>query len=259
MPAFNAREFIEEAIASVLNQQYSRWELIIINDGSTDDTEKIILKFTDKRIKYLKTTNKGVSSARNNGLLRMKGDFFCFLDADDTLTPQSIKARVRALEDNATFSFIDGFVLRMDGDLAKVRDRWKPSFFGNPFEDLVRLTGMSFFGNSWMIRRKPDFNYTFREGLTHCEDLLFYMEIAKNGGLYFFIEEDILRYRMHGESAMKNLDGLSNGYREVYEWLKTQRVREDLLGYYQQKVNRIITRSYLRAIDPIKAIKKRLI
>ena len=90
MPAFNAEKYIGEAIQSVLDQEHKNFELIIINDGSKDATAEIVKLFTDKRIRYLQQENKGVSVARNRGLEEMKGDFFCFLDADDVFTQTGI-------------------------------------------------------------------------------------------------------------------------------------------------------------------------
>ena len=90
MPAYNVEKHIASSISSVLNQSYNNWELIIINDGSTDETEQTIKLFKDKRIKYFKKQNGGVSSARNLALIKMQGDYFCFLDADDRLTKNSL-------------------------------------------------------------------------------------------------------------------------------------------------------------------------
>src|SRR5687767_1726855 len=94
MPAFNAEKFIEAAIQSVLDQTYSNIELIIINDGSSDRTEEKIFKFNANCIRYFKQENKGVSAARNQGLENMRGDFFCFLDADDIYPLNSIASRM---------------------------------------------------------------------------------------------------------------------------------------------------------------------
>jgi glycosyltransferase involved in cell wall biosynthesis len=256
---YNNEDFLSEAILSVINQSYQNWELIAVNDGSTDDSAKVAQSFTDHRIRCLEKPNGGVSSGRNIGLNRMRGIYFCFLDADDSLPSHSVGARVKVLQDNSDYHFVDGTVVKMDQNMANAFGRWRPSFFGNPFEDLVKLTGKSFFGPSWMIRRQSDVVYRFREGLTHCEDLLFYMEIARSGGRYCYTEEDILYYRVHGKSAMANIDGLSNGYHEVYHWLKNQGIGQELVNEYRHKVNRIISRSYLNAFNPIKAIKKRLV
>ena len=83
MPAYNAEKSINHAINSVLNQHYTDFELIIIDDGSQDDTRNLVMRYADKRIRYIYQENAGVSAARNRGILSATRDFICFLDADD--------------------------------------------------------------------------------------------------------------------------------------------------------------------------------
>jgi glycosyltransferase involved in cell wall biosynthesis len=83
MPAYNAERFIAEAIESVLAQTYPHWELIIVDDGSTDTTPDIVVRFNDPRIKVIRQANKGEGGARNTGLDVAQGEFIGFLDADD--------------------------------------------------------------------------------------------------------------------------------------------------------------------------------
>ena len=85
LPTFNRAHMIHEAIKSVFNQTYKNWELIIVDDGSTDKTKEVIDKYIekDKRVRYLYQKNKERSAARNNGIKNAKGDWICFLDSDD--------------------------------------------------------------------------------------------------------------------------------------------------------------------------------
>ena len=83
IPLYNKEHYVKATIESVLSQTYPNWELIIVNDGSTDHSESIVLQFQDKRIKYVKQLNQGVSAARNKGLSLAEGAFIAFLDADD--------------------------------------------------------------------------------------------------------------------------------------------------------------------------------
>lgn len=85
MPAYNAAPFISQSIQSIINQSHENWELIIINDGSIDITEDIVLEFMkfDNRIKLLSKKNAGVASARNDGINYASGEYFAFLDSDD--------------------------------------------------------------------------------------------------------------------------------------------------------------------------------
>ncbi len=91
MPTYNRADLLHRSIHSILNQTFSDFELIIINDGSIDNTDDVISGFQDKRIKYEKfTINRGVNSARNRGLDLSRGEYVMFLDSDDELLPNAL-------------------------------------------------------------------------------------------------------------------------------------------------------------------------
>ncbi|WP_163409654.1 glycosyltransferase family 2 protein [Flavobacterium ajazii] len=87
IPLYNKENFIENTLKSVLNQNFTDFEVIIINDGSTDSSEEKVLQFNDSRIKYHRKKNGGVSSARNYGIEKAKSDYITFIDADDYWYP----------------------------------------------------------------------------------------------------------------------------------------------------------------------------
>ncbi len=98
MPLYNAEKYVAEAIESVINQTYTHWELIIVNDGSTDNSLAVAKKFENEKIKVFTQENKGASSARNYGLREAKGVYIQFLDADDLLSESKIEEQVKSLE-----------------------------------------------------------------------------------------------------------------------------------------------------------------
>ncbi|MBI2721824.1 MAG: glycosyltransferase [Bacteroidetes bacterium] len=99
VPLFNAQSYIDETILSVLKQEYINWELIIVDDGSVDKSaDKVNAYLYDTRIKYCYQTNQGVSSARNHGLIKAKGKYVAFLDADDVWLPDNLKEKIAVLE-----------------------------------------------------------------------------------------------------------------------------------------------------------------
>lgn len=101
MPTHNNQNTIKEAINSILSQTYKNFEFIIINDGSIDDTEKIIKSFKDKRIKYLENkTNKGISFSLNKGIKTAEGKYIARMDADDISLPQRLKIQIAFMEKN---------------------------------------------------------------------------------------------------------------------------------------------------------------
>ncbi len=98
MPAYNAERTIESSIRSVLSASSDCFELLIINDGSTDNTEKIIKSFADSRIKYIKKENSGVSNTRNYGLKNACGEYITFIDSDDCYTHSAIDKIIEYIE-----------------------------------------------------------------------------------------------------------------------------------------------------------------
>ena len=254
LPVFNAEKYIRSAIQSVLDQSFLNWELLIVNDGSTDDTKNIIESFDDVRIRVFNQGNNGVSSARNRGLAAMKGAYFCFLDADDVLPKRSLEVRLDRFLVNSELSFVDGVVSIRSEDMKLELSQYKPVIEGNVFSSLVRLTGECFFGPSWMIKREEGGTYTFQEGLTHGEDLCFYLSLAKHRN-YGFVEEEILWYRKGHNSAMTNVVGLEKGYHFLYGYAKYLGASNVDLTYLKKRIRRIVFLSYmLDKKSPFKAI-----
>lgn len=100
MPAFNAAGYIAEAIESVLRQSFTSFELLIVNDGSADNTVPVIQQFTDKRIRVVNQSRKGIGAALNTGLSVAKGDYIARFDADDICLPQRLQRQVDFLDSN---------------------------------------------------------------------------------------------------------------------------------------------------------------
>lgn len=100
IPLYNAEKYVAEAIESVINQTYTNWELIIVNDGSIDNSLAIAKSFENEKIKVFSQENKGASAARNFGYSLSKGDFIKFFDADDLLSQNMLEEQVNRLKDN---------------------------------------------------------------------------------------------------------------------------------------------------------------
>ena len=98
MPAYNAAPYIEEAIRSALSQSWSNLEVVVVNDGSKDDTAILARAIGDDRVRVIDRANGGVSNARNTGVDAAHGEFIAFLDADDALHPRAIEFKMDALQ-----------------------------------------------------------------------------------------------------------------------------------------------------------------
>lgn len=143
MPAYNAEKFIGEAVESVLSQTYQDWELIIVNDGSTDATPDILANFPDSRIKVYHQSNGGEASARNTALSHIDTRFLAFLDADDAFLPDHLAATVGYLQSHPDRGgvYSDGFYIDENGARLKpLSGRRRGPFEGDIFEQMVRAS-----------------------------------------------------------------------------------------------------------------------
>ncbi len=114
IPSYNSAHLLPETIASVQAQTYRHWELLIINDGSTDDTDRIVAQYLqqhpDDRIQFISKPNGGVSNTRNFGANLAQGDIIAFLDADDRWLPHNLKSHIEHFEANPAIGVSFGHV-----------------------------------------------------------------------------------------------------------------------------------------------------
>lgn len=243
LPCYNSDKYIVDAVESVIDQIYQNWELLIVNDGSTDRTEDKILQFKDPRIRYFKQKNQGVSSARNLALSEMRGELFCFLDSDDKLSKDSLLNRVIKFED-PSISFVDGIVNTWDVTMKNLTSVFIPTYVGNPLKELLMLKSSCFYGITWMIRTNE--KIYFDTEFTNCEDLNFFIEQSINGGNYCFVNTPIYERRSVSNSASSNLDLLGKGYLKLYIRIKKLEVlsRFELIQL-KFKIKKIMFLSFL--------------
>ena len=109
MPSWNTGRFIAESIQSVINQTYRNWELIIVDDCSTDDTDAVVAAFSDTRIRYLKNVkNSGAAVTRNRAMREAKGEWIAFLDSDDLWAPEKLAKQIGFMKEHGyVFSYHD--------------------------------------------------------------------------------------------------------------------------------------------------------
>jgi glycosyltransferase involved in cell wall biosynthesis len=256
MPALNAEAYIGEAIVSVQDQTWSNWELIIVDNGSSDSTLDRVANFNDPRITVLRQPIRGVSRARNVALGHLKGAYYCFLDADDRLPSRSLEARVLMLENDRSMMFADGNVDRWDHHTGVLSAQHRPDFIGPPFTALMEMRATVFFGLSWMIRRCQATEARFQEHLSHCEDLAFYLSIARAGN-YTHTSEVVLHYRTGHGSAMTDIRALDKGYLALYQWATSFLPPPDKVDLHNlwRRIRRVMFRGFLKRGMPFDALR----
>jgi glycosyltransferase involved in cell wall biosynthesis len=205
MPAKNAASYIGEAIESVIGQGPEVDELIIVDDGSTDDTAAIVRNFTDERIRLIKSERAGVSAARNIGAQAATGAWLMFLDSDDRLREGAVAKLLKGAASVPVAAIIYADYDRIDergrpiGRRGLLRTRKKPS--GRVLEQLV--AGNFIVNGGVMIIRSAAFVASggFDESLKYCEDWYCWCKLAATEGFHY-IPEIVLDYRVHGANTM---------------------------------------------------------
>ncbi|MES2376882.1 MAG: glycosyltransferase family 2 protein [Bacteroidota bacterium] len=116
IPVYNGAKYLPETINSIIDQHYENFEILIINDGSIDNTEEIALEFKskDSRIRYFKRSNSGTSAARNFGFENSVGEFIVFFDADDLMEPDFLKTRLDVMLENSNIGFCGSYIKQVD-------------------------------------------------------------------------------------------------------------------------------------------------
>lgn len=236
-PAYNAQRFVGEAIKSVINQSWQNWEMLIIDDGSLDDTSQICQDFCDidKRVKLIKSSNHGVSHARNLGLKSAKGKYIGFLDADDIIDPDYIKLIIKKLEDTGV-DISGSTLVRMDEGLANVLSRNQSSFHGPLINPLSRFDSNVFLGISYIFRADSIRNVFFDEKIPNGEDFLFLLTCcSKRSITYCGFAHDGYFYRQSNNSASRNLCNWARSQEYILKksWLLEIKIKDKIIISYR--------------------------
>ncbi len=211
IPVFNAGKYLRLSLESVANQTLRDIEIIVINDGSTDESEKIIdsLALKDQRIKVIETSNEGASAARNKGLTIATGEFTGFVDADDWAEPGMFEKLYNAAKSgNADLAICNAITWKNDttsGPRLKLTDVF-PEFANDREKELVQLMEFKYDYANWnkiysaAIINK--YKLQFSEKLKIYEDLLFnlcFWQYTRKGVL---VNDPLYNYRIHTDSIM---------------------------------------------------------
>ena len=200
VPCYNAANYIKETVSSVLAQTFQNFEVIIINDGSIDDSTKIIKALKDSRVQLVEQENQGVSSSRNNGIGLAKGEFIVFLDADDFLHPSFLERRILTLSKSSAIACASNVIL-VDGEGNKIEEK-KSCFAANsPSQILEFKDGIVTCPSSYLFKTKilKKHKLFFNKNLQSSADKYFLLEVLKQGKIEL-INESPMYYRVLNES-----------------------------------------------------------
>lgn len=227
IPCFNQAQYLPAALQSILEQSYTKWECIIVNDGSTDTTEDIAKSWCEKdaRFVYHYKKNGGLSSARNLGLTNSKGDFILFLDSDDFMAPEKLLLSVNSFfEDTSLDLVITNFNSVFGAKLVQLEPFVKLADFTFNLENILYKWDLGFTIPIHCALFKKDSvgEIRFNEKLKAKEDWLFWIQFFKSDAKTFFIEQPLVTYRMHEGSMTKNVLLMNNNQEVVINLIRKE-------------------------------------
>ncbi|MCB0096946.1 MAG: glycosyltransferase [Caldilineaceae bacterium] len=195
VPAYNQARYLGATIESVLIQEYERFELLVVDDGSTDNTQRIAKSFVDHRLRYLHQPNAGLSAARNTGIAHATGRYLIFLDSDDFLEPSALLYHKQAFARNPKLGVsVGGWRFVNPKGRAITDAKAAPSqldlpqlLMGNPFPVNAAAVDRSWLG---IVNH-------FDPALQACEDWDFWLRLATVGCHMASFEQPVCAYRMH--------------------------------------------------------------
>lgn len=203
VPAYNVERTILETLRSVQKQTFSDFEIIVINDGSTDGTVELLNTVQDPRLKVFSYSNGGLPVARNRGISQAKGEFITFLDADDLWTPDKLELQLAALQQNPEAAVAYSWTCNMDEKGENFYPGHQVNFEGNVYPKLL-LGNFISSGSNIMIRQKAIASVgEFDPTLKSCEDWDFYLRLAASWQFVVVPKPQILYRQSSGAMSSK--------------------------------------------------------
>ena len=202
MPSWNTAKFISKSIQSVLNQTYTNWELIIVDDCSTDDTDKVVKSFlTDVRVKYFKNkTNSGAALTRNRALREANGEWIAFLDSDDLWMPEKLKKQIDFMQKH-------GYVLSFT-EYEKIDEEDQPLNIYVSGPEVVNKRKMyhyDYIGQLTMMYSAKHFGLIQIKDIKKNNDYAIRLQLyKKHGTKAHLLKEDLAKYRVRKKSIIND-------------------------------------------------------
>jgi glycosyltransferase involved in cell wall biosynthesis len=227
IPTHNRAELVRQAVQSVVNQTYRKIEIIVVDDGSTDDTREVLGTYGG-RIKYIYQERSERSKARNEGFRHSRGDYIAFLDSDDLWLPMKIEKQVQILNDKRDVGVVYTDVQFIDrhGNPHNGEFVWDTSQREVLYEDLMTHNVITGTTSSVMVRRTClDKVGLFDESMNTCEDLDLYRRIARYHNFYK-IDLPLVKFRIHDRNTQHNASAMAKGWEIIIEKISRDTPRE---------------------------------
>ncbi len=199
MAVFNCSATLKEAIDSILTQTFKDFEFIIINDGSTDDTLRIIEGYEDIRIRLINNQkNLGLIKSLNKGLREVEGEYIARMDGDDISMPRRLNIQFNYLEKNREVFLLGSSALIIDENGRLIKKT--KIITGRDLSTILPIRN-SLIHPSIMFRNIP--NLFYREKMLHCEDYDFYLRLVTEGRILKNLSDPLIKYRISSNSISR--------------------------------------------------------
>ena len=243
IPAYNQGHYLAYGIQSVLDQTYPAFEILVVDDGSTDNTAEIAQGFSDPRLNYIYQENRGLSAARNTGLRLAQGEYISYLDSDDLFLPQKLELLITALHENPQWGMVAGQAKVIDENGAQTGKVYA-SPIPEPFENL--LLGNPLHVGSVLLRREwHERAGEFDETLHSYEDWDMWLRLARLGCKFGWISQPVSLYRFHTAQMTRIGRQMTQATFSVLD--KTYR-DQNLPASWQQIKDKAYSKANLRAM-----------
>lgn len=216
IPAYNAMRYLPETMETALAQTFTDFEVLVVNDGSTDNTAEWVSQVTDPRVRIVSQENKGLAGARNTGIAHAKGEYIAYLDADDLWEPTKLEKQVRCLDENPEVGLVYTWTALAD-QYGKSTGRVISSHAeGNVWQELIEFN-MVCCGSTPLIRRSCfDVVGLFSPDVSPSDDWDMWLRIA-NKFSFGVVKEALIRYRQHPSNSSKNFQLMLDTSRTLIE------------------------------------------
>jgi len=207
IPVYNAEKYLSKSIESILQQTHQDFELIIINDGSTDNSEEVIKSYLyDSRIKYFSQTNKGEAAARNRGIAESKGEYIAFLDADDLYSPTKLTEQITYFQENHEFDIVYSDIEVINEKGLYIGELKSEQIIKEPNDFLANILYRQIIPGpaAIMLRRKCiESGIRYPENYVNAEDYLFTIQLAQHFKIGY-LPKKLYLYRRHENNLTNN-------------------------------------------------------
>ena len=206
IPTYNRKDLLKRSINSVINQTIKPFEIIVVDDGSLDGTEKMIRRNYDL-VKFIKQENKGVSAARNSGIKVSNGEWICFLDSDDEWKKDKLEKQINAANDNPGYHLFHSNEIWVKNGIRINQKKKHKKYGGNIFNKCLDMCKIS---PSSVLIDKTIFNKVgiFNENLLVCEDYELWLRICDRYKVFFIDEPLIIKYGGHQGQLSSSIDSI---------------------------------------------------